>query len=183
MHAAMIVLQSTESASEPLSLEACYALHHPKIYRLGLRYSGGNGAWAEDLTHDVFVRFAEKYETLDTASDVGGWLYRVASNLAISKLRRERSLWGRVATLLRAEPGSTAPGVDVTFEQQELAQAAVRTLERLPPKERIAFSMKVLDDKSQKEIAEVLSMSEGYVSKLISRASARIERQGWEVAP
>lgn len=177
----MTAIKSKKSAEKALSLEACYATHHRKIFHLGLRYGGGNAAWAEDLTHDVFVKFAEKYDGLETREDVGGWLYRVASNLAISKFRRERSLWGRVATLVRAEPTPTAPAADEAFEQQQLAANALAAMQKLPAKERVVLSMKLLDDKSQTEIAEALGLSEGYVSKLVTRALGRIEAQGWEV--
>jgi RNA polymerase sigma factor (sigma-70 family) len=52
----------------------------------------GRGAWAEDLVQDVFFRLLEHMSELDRQQDVGGWLYRVTSNLAISRLRRERTL-------------------------------------------------------------------------------------------
>ena len=40
--------------------------------------------------------------------------------------------------------------------------------------------MRLLDDKSQREIAEVLEISEGYVSKLYAQARAAIDPEGGE---
>jgi RNA polymerase sigma-70 factor (ECF subfamily) len=57
----------------------------------------------------------------------------------------------------------------------------MEALERLPPKERVVLSMRLVDDKSQREIAAVLGLSEGYVSKLLSRAKEQVKREGWEV--
>ncbi len=162
-------------------MASCYATHHAKIFRLGMRYGSGNAAWAEDLTHDVFVKYAEKQGELDDLDDIGGWLYRVASNLAISRLRRERSFWGRVTTMLSAGKQDSVPGADVVFGDRQLAGRAMAAMQELPPKERVVVSMKILDDKSQKEIASTLGISEGYVSKLLARALKRLESEGWEV--
>lgn len=163
------------------SLESCYTAHHAKVFHLGLRYGKGNVAWAEDLTHDVFIKYAEHCERLHTNDDLGGWIYRVASNLAISRLRKEKSFFGRVTSMLQAEGSKNAPGVDVVFEDKEMAKQAIEALGSLPPKEQVALSMKILDDRSQSEIANVLGHSEGYVSKLIQKALSRLKAQGWEV--
>ena len=61
------------------------------------------------------------------------------------------------------------------------AKADAAELKRLPAKERVVFCMRYLDDKPQQEIAAALSMSPGYVSKLLTRARGRLERRGWEV--
>lgn len=176
---AVIPTALPKAASAVLSLEACYAEHQAKVFHLGLRYGGGDAAWAEDLTHDVFLRFAEKQSELERLDDVGGWIYRVACNLAISRLRREKSFWGRASRLIRADADQSAPGADTVLEERELADRALSALNSLPAKERVVLSMKLLDDKTQTQIASTLSMSEGYVSKLVARALKRLQQQGW----
>lgn len=178
-----VTIQSSmeEPATEP-SFEACYDAHHAKIFHLGLRYGGGNSAWAEDLTHDVFLTFVEKKHELHTLDDVGAWLYRVASNLAISRLRREGSFWRRLTLARFAEVEATGASAASLLEDQESASNAMAALRKLPPKEQIVLSMKILDEKSQKDIAASLSMSEGYVSKLIRRGLERLSSQGWEAS-
>src|SRR2546423_1993803 len=85
------------------TFEAAYAEHRVKVYRLGLRYGGGARAFAEDLLHDVFVRLLERAGSLDEG-DLGGWLYTVATNLALKKLRPEKSLLGVLSRLFAPEP-------------------------------------------------------------------------------
>ena len=70
---------------------------------------------------------------------------------------------------------------DEALERQDDAAAALRLLNTLPPKERMVLSMQVLDGHSQREIARMLGFSEGYVSKLLTRAWASIRAAGWEV--
>ena len=54
-------------------------------------------------------------------------------------------------------------------------------LQSLPGQERVVLALKILDGLSQREIAALLSLSEGYVSKLVARATARLGAKGWKV--
>jgi RNA polymerase sigma-70 factor (ECF subfamily) len=161
------------------AFEECYRRHWREVFALCLRYGAGNVAWAEDLAHDVFVRLLEKLPELSDQADLGGWLYRVTANRAISRLRREQSWMGRFARAWRAVQGQeTTPEAIVV--QREHARAALRTLQALPPSERVVVCMKLLDGKTQVEIASMLGLSEGYVSKVLKRGLARIEAEGWQ---
>ncbi|MGE0869248.1 MAG: RNA polymerase sigma factor [Kofleriaceae bacterium] len=182
MQLTMAMKDDSSSAAQPISLESCYAMHYAKVFRLGLRYGAGNAAWAEDLTHDVFIALAENASDLDFAEDVGGWLYRVASNLAISKLRNERSFLGRVRTMLSVDQRESIPGADVSFEHNEVAVRAMNAMRQLPAKQQVILSMLLIDGLPQNRIAQLLSMSEGYVSKLVARGLAKIRSEGWEVS-
>src|SRR5262249_43959207 len=46
---------STPRAAFAAEAEALYRRHHRLVFRVALRYGGGNTAWAEDVTQDVFV--------------------------------------------------------------------------------------------------------------------------------
>jgi RNA polymerase sigma-70 factor (ECF subfamily) len=167
-------------ARQEATFTACYAEHHRRIYQVCLRYSSGDHGFAEDVTHDTFIKLLEHLPQLQDHDDLGAWLYRVATNLALSRLRRRRVLG---AWMRRQEPVPLAdadPTPELAAEQREAAQRALRTLAALPPRERIVICMKLLDGKSQVEIAETLSLSEGYVSKLLARAWTRIREAGWD---
>jgi RNA polymerase sigma-70 factor (ECF subfamily) len=161
-------------------LEDCYERHRNEVYRLCLRYGGGRCGWAEDVTHDVFIKLIERLPELEDPSALGGWLYRVTSNLCISRLRRDRSVLTKIRTWISGQRDEAAP-VDAVFERKEAARAALAALEELPARQRIVVCMKLLDGKPQKEIAELLAMSESYVSKLLARAYARLNAAGWEL--
>lgn len=173
------------SASPPIpadELEApafddVYRAERDRVYAWALRYSSGRGAWAEDVTHDVFLQLHRNLRQLDL-NDVGAWLYRVTANLALSRLKREASWVGRLG---RALTFSSPVQPDEALERQDDAAAALRLLNTLPPKERMVVSMQVLDGYSQRDIAKMLGFSEGYVSKLLTRGWAAIRAAGWEV--
>ncbi len=173
------------SASTPIpvdELEApafddVYRAERDRVYSWALRYSGGRGAWAEDVTHDVFLQLHRNSRQLEL-QDLGAWLYRVTANLSLSRLRREASWVGRLGRLLTF---GAPMRPDEALERRDDAAAAMRLLNTLPPKERMVLSMQVLDGHSQREIAQLLGFSEGYVSKLLTRAWTSIRAAGWEV--
>jgi RNA polymerase sigma factor (sigma-70 family) len=165
-------------ADRPMTFQGCYQRHRGEVYRLCLRYGGGRTGWAEDVTHDVFVKLLEHLPHLENVDDLGGWLYRVAANLSISRLRREQSAFSRLRWFSSDEETHQSAGM--LFEQHEEAAAAMAAIRSLPARERVVLCMKVLDGRCQKEIAETLSMSEGYVSKLLARAWTHVRAAGWE---
>lgn len=153
-----------------------YEEHRDPVFRWALRYLSGDSAQAEDVTHDVFLRLLENIERLSDDDEMGRWLYRVTVRTCLSRLQRgrlrrsllERFGWGFRRTPPRAE--------------SRLVLADVLTaLEGLPPPQRIAFSMLHLDGLEQREIAEALGFSKGYVSKLIRKATESLRSAGWEL--
>lgn len=171
----------TGRAYDNATLEGLYNTYRHKVYRLGLRYGRGSQQWAEDLTQDVFMRLFEHLSHLDQTSDLGGWLYRVATNVALHRLRHDRSWLARVQGLLRASDPEFEPGADVALEGREAEAAGLEAVHALPPKEKVVMLMRLVDGKKQSEIAELLSMSKGQVSKLLARGRAHLAQQGWEV--
>jgi RNA polymerase sigma-70 factor (ECF subfamily) len=157
-----------------------YRDHRDDVYRLCLRFGGGQVAWAEDMTHEVFIKLLEKLPGLDAHDDLGGWVYRTTVNACLTRLKREGSIWGRVSHALRLQ---SAIRSDETPERkvamrQELSEA-LAAVDALPAKQRVVFCMRQLDELPQKEIARTLSLSEGQVSKLLSKARERLSRAGW----
>jgi RNA polymerase sigma-70 factor (ECF subfamily) len=167
---------SARSSPGQALFDRCYRDHRLDVYRWALRYGAGRAAWAEDLTHDVFLRLHAHLGELDDTTALGPWLYRATANLALNRLRDEKSWVGRLATLLRPEHDER-PTAEATLSRR---QALLKTLATLPAREHVVICMKVLDGKEQQEIAQTLGLSEGYVSKLVARAWAQIERSGWE---
>ncbi len=162
-------------------VERNYQEHGRTVFQLCLRLGRGDTAWAEDIAHEVFVRLLEHAGELDREANIAGWLRTVAYRLCLDRLRRERSIWSRVQAALGAEVGLPSRSPEVELALSERAKQAQTALDSLPPKERAAMVMLHLDGMSQIAIAEVLGHSEGYVSKLIARATRTLRALGHEV--
>lgn len=164
-----------------MRFEDLYQQYAAQVFAWARRYAHGRTAWAEDLTHDVFVRAWEHRDELRD-EEVKAWLFRVTQNRAFTVLRRENSLTRRLTQALdwgwRPEPPATP---EDELDAQQATFAASAALQKLPGQERVVLCLKILDGLSQREIAALLSLSEGYVSKLVTRGSARLAALGWKV--
>jgi RNA polymerase sigma-70 factor (ECF subfamily) len=154
-----------------------YQRHRDEVYRLALRYGGGDPAWAEDVTQDVFVALCRNVHRLEDWGDLGRWFYRVAHNCCLSRLRRATTRDAIRRFLGRPEA--------VDDERRAVHRQGLRrvleVVDGLEPRQRIAFCMYYLDGVEQAEIGEMLGFSKSYVCKLIKRARASVEAAGWEV--
>lgn len=163
----------TDTPSLTARVDAVYERHHRRVYALALNFGGGDHAWAEDVTQDVFFTLLDKLDALPDRGDTWPWLRRVTINRCISLQRRRRlrrSPW--VRWVLRAEPVELE--VELHMDASAQLQRVWAAITRLPPKERAVFSLRHFDDVPQTEIARTLGYSEGYVSKLLQRAHARV---------
>jgi RNA polymerase sigma-70 factor, ECF subfamily len=143
--------------------------------------SGGDAAWANDVTQDVFVRLLEKAPRLDQQSPLLGWLLTVANRLCLDKLRHERTLWARVWQTLSDTAETEASDPNVAHQEEVLLARLKQSLTALPAKEQVAMVMKYVEGEPQTAIAEALQCSEGYVSRLLARAASRLGELGWDV--
>jgi RNA polymerase sigma-70 factor (ECF subfamily) len=156
-----------------------YRLHADRVYRRCLALGGGDRQWAEDVTHDVFLKLHERAGSIERTEAAGSWLLTVADRLCLDRLRRERGVWGRIRAALAAAPPPPVAPPDAESREQLLARLRA-SLGELPARERAAMVMKYVEGEKQKDIAARLSCTEGYVSKLLSRAVARLRASGWE---
>jgi RNA polymerase sigma-70 factor (ECF subfamily) len=68
-----------------LNLQEIYAAYQPKILRYMMRLVGEHEA--EDLTQDIFVKVSQALRTFRGNSQLSTWIYRIANNAAIDKIR------------------------------------------------------------------------------------------------
>jgi RNA polymerase sigma-70 factor (ECF subfamily) len=154
-------------------VESAYTDHRQMVFHLALRYAGGRRAWAEDVTQEVFASLVKAARAAEGVREPKAWLYRATTNRCLNQLRRERFLdlpgvrWIIAARRVTHDPESL--GIAEETEKQMW-----RSLEALPPKIRVAFSMHYFDGLKQTEIAAILGHSRGYVSKLIKQGETRI---------
>lgn len=158
-----------------------YELHSERIYRLCLRFSAGDPAWAEDAMHDVFVRLMKHGHRVDD-ENVAGWLTTSAYRYCIDRVRRERGIWARVRFRLRArvQSESRPPSGELDqYESRAELQRVSAFLVDLEPTELAVFTLKHLDDLDQSDVAKTLGLSKGYVSKILKRIRDKLAKAGW----
>ncbi len=130
--------------------------HQKGLWHLVRRYVKRD-ADASDVTQLAFVRAFRGLAAFRGAASVRSWLYRIAINCALSWLRDHR----------REEPTEIADDALVAMNP---AQANLldgeqgvrlrRAIEQLPPKQKLVLELRVFDDLSFKEVAELADCTE-----------------------
>ena len=126
----------------------------------------------EDLVQEIASQLWHAYSAYDPARRFTTWMYRIALNVAISHLRERQRRQERSLALGEAMldlPDDTTADPE-TEQQLRLLRAFI---ERQPLLDR-ALLLLYLDERPQREIAEVLGISETNVSTKIGRLKQRI---------
>ena len=135
----------------------------------------GDGDEAQDLALEAFWRLYNRPPDLDETG-LGGWLYRVATNLGFNALRARRRRWqyegqAAISALEQSKPQDPALAVEQAQERQRV-QAALGSM-----RSRSARLLVLrYSDLSYAEIAEALGVAPGSVGTLLARAEAEFER-------
>jgi RNA polymerase sigma factor (sigma-70 family) len=129
----------------------------------------------DDLAQEIAAQLWRAWPKYDRARPFSTWMYRIALNVAISHLRGEAHRRRHAVPLDEALH-------DAAFDDAADADAAegLRILQRfiatLEPLDR-ALLLLYLDERSTREMAEVLGISESNVTTKISRLKQRIRAQ------
>jgi RNA polymerase sigma-70 factor, ECF subfamily len=145
------------------------------IYRMTSDYDG-----AVDLAQETFVRVYRAADRYQQSHAFSTYIYRIATNLAISELRKRKrrklvSLTGFFQSTDGGEPREFNPPDERPLQDCELVDAERRSaiqraIGTLPDKYRAPLILRDVEGRSYDEIARILGTSEGTVKSRISRA-------------
>ena len=139
----------------------------------------GDRSLAEDLAQETFVRAYRGLPGLREETKLSTWLFAIAKNCAREQLRSRRRNEGNVE--LDAEPafelrdhGRTPSGA---LLDKELSGVIQRALQKLDEDKRTVFTLKVLQQRSYEEIAEITGFSVGKLKTDLHRARAEMRKR------
>ncbi|HYN86785.1 MAG TPA: sigma-70 family RNA polymerase sigma factor [Pyrinomonadaceae bacterium] len=138
---------------------------------------------AVDLAQETFMRVFRAAERYQSSYAFSTYIYRIATNLAISELRRRKrrrlvSLTGffqgrdssSAGDAAELDPPDGCPLQDATLVDDERRAAVARAIATLPDKYRAPLVLRDVEGRSYDEIARILDLSEGTVKSRINRA-------------
>jgi RNA polymerase sigma-70 factor (ECF subfamily) len=152
------------------AFEILYGRYVRPVFGLALRRLGDRGH-AEDAVQEAFAavwRSAATYRPERGAA--GGWLYTVARNAIVDRLRRN----GPAAGAELPELVSADPGPAERAEESDTSFRVHRALEELQPKEREVIELAYWSGMSQSEVAEYLGLPLGTVKTRTRSGLARL---------
>jgi len=158
--------------------------HAGKIYRLALRLMG-NEADAEDVLQETFLSAFKSMDRFEARSSLSTWLYRIASNAALMRLRRKEPEQVSVDEPLERDDGELIPRQLFDFcclPEEDLlrdeARAELnRAIDELPPSLRSVFVLRDIEGLSTEETAEALDLSVSAVKSRLMRARLKLRER------
>jgi RNA polymerase sigma-70 factor (ECF subfamily) len=166
---------------EPV-LESAYGAYRPAIRRHLARLVGESEA--EDLAQEVFVKALDGVGRLRDAHGLRAWLYKVATNAALDRLRSRlrRGVQECFDEEAREAPGpgggrAIALPVEEDAIRREMSACVRSIVAGLPVAQRIVLVLSEFEGLSAAEVAALLGISVGNVKIRLHRARARLRRE------
>ena len=158
--------------------------HSQLVYRLAYRMTG-NREDAEEVVQEAFLRAYQKLHQFAGNANFGTWVYRIAANYAIDRLRQRKSEDSRREQPKRAADGQAetdaldtmkdrAPSPERLAGSAQLAEKMKQALDTLTPAERTAIVMRHWDGCGIDEIAAVLKSSSTAAKNTVFRAVQKL---------
>ncbi len=146
--------------------------YRERIFLVLLRFTR-NREDARDLLQEAFIKAYRSRGSFRGESSVYTWLYRIAVNLALNYKTRNR-----VSSYLSLEDtpelvGESDPAAGVL--NSEMGQQINLAMTKLPPRQRMVFVLRYMEEKSNAEIAEFLGITEGAVKANYHQAIKKLQ--------
>lgn len=141
---------------------------------------------AVDLAQETFVRVYFAIERYHTGFAFSTYIYRIATNLAITEVRKRKrrkllSLTGLFQNDLddptEFQPADTKPLADADIIDAEQSRAIARAITTLPPKYRVPIVLRDIEGLSYDEIASVMNLGLGTTKSRINRARGLLKEK------
>lgn len=153
--------------------------HQRRIHRLAVHMLRDR-ADAEDITQDTFLRAYRAIATFDGRSEPYTWLYRIAINLSLNRIRSRKSARATYdaddprldAVLVERRPGSADPA-RVAHEQQLYASLAMG-IDQLTETLRTTLILVCIDGRSHEDASAILGAPEGTIAWRIHEARRKL---------
>lgn len=176
-----IIKKAVDGSAE--AFEQLVVKYQTPIYRLCLRMTG-NPEDAADLTQESFLKAWRALDTFRFGSGFSTWLFRLASNTCLDHLRAQKRRPVLPLTLedndgeeMTLDPPDSAPTPEEALLASEEQERLNKALAQLDPQQRHILTLRVVNDLSYTEIAEILEIKEGTVKSRIARARDALRKK------
>lgn len=116
---------------------------------------------AEELTQDVFLKAFQQLSSFKAESSFSTWIYRIATNLAISAVRKKRNDVLRLDDSVFANLSDTQVDEALEDDSEEQMERLQQAMNQLEADERALITLYYLEEKPLAEVAFILGMTEG----------------------
>lgn len=131
----------------------------------------GSSAEAEDATQETFLRVWNNAARWTPHAKVVTWIYRIAQNHCVDRLRQRREFHGDVD-----EDAPTSQDPSRLLGRKQLAVTVTTALDELPPRQRTAVTLVHYEGLSNLEAAAALDVGVDALESLLARGRRRLRQ-------
>lgn len=166
-----------------LEFSSIYDQFYEKIHRYLERMVGKNEA--EDLIQEVFLKIDKGLKDFEGKSSLSTWVYRIATNSALDKIRRRPSCQEKMSLDTVSDRAGQEP-VDIEATSLSAEREAIRNemtecirefVDRLPTDYQTIIVLSEMIDLKNQQIADILGISLDTAKIRLHRARARLKAE------
>lgn len=169
-----------ERLAAPATREAAFRelvrRYGPLLHRHLLRMLHA-AADVDDVLQNTLVKVHRNVAGFRGDSKLSTWLYRIATNEALTWLRSRRRRERRFTAEAPETMSARSLAADDFFDGDAAQAQLLKALQTLPPRQRAVFSFRYFDDLPYREIAGITGTSEGALKASYHLAVKKIESQ------
>ncbi len=130
---------------------------------------------SDDIAQETFVKVWSNLDKFKGDSKLYTWIYRIATNEALTHLRKKKRRFFLPIGDVENELVSVLEA-DMYYSGDEIQLKLQKALLKLPEKQRLVFNMKYFEEMKFKDIAEVMEVSVGSLKAQYHHAVKKIEK-------
>ena len=150
--------------------KSIYRENYTKVMRLCMGYVSGDMETAKDLTQEVFIKVWSNLGTFRNESHITTWIYRIAVNTCLMKLRDKKNK-SPIEAIPMDMVAETASGQKKEKEYQDM----YRCIATLGPTNKAIILME-LEGLPQKEIARVMGLKHEAIRTRVHRIKNQLSK-------
>ncbi len=125
--------------------------HQRALLRLSLRFTKEQ-ALAEDIVQESFIKAYQKIHLFEGRASFKSWLFQIAMNTAKNRFRERQTNQVQIDDLRVG----VDPGAETDLMKADVKKRIRIEVDKLPEKQRMALSLRIFEDLSFKEIAQIM---------------------------
>jgi RNA polymerase sigma-70 factor (ECF subfamily) len=170
-------LVARAAAGDGSAFHALVERHRAMVYRVAYQFAG-NHHDAEDITQDVFIKVFRSLDRFRYDAQLTSWLYRIVMNACIDHRRRSAPAgWAPFtedAEIRMLNTPEEGPDPEARTYGGQIGEAVEAEIAKLPPGQRLVFTMRHHEGLKLSEIASALDLAEGTVKRQLHAAVHRL---------
>ncbi|PPA71117.1 RNA polymerase sigma factor SigW [Jeotgalibacillus proteolyticus] len=158
-------------------------LYKDRVFHVCYRMLG-NRHEAEDMAQEAFLRAYTNIHKFDVDRKFSTWLYRIATNLCIDRIRKKKpdyyldaEVSGTEGLTMYSQIQADGRLPEEEVESMEIQESIQKEISLLPDKYRSVIVLKYIEELSLKEISEILDLPLGTVKTRIHRGREALRKQ------